>query len=67
MAILVGSVTAAALAAVVLRLRNRVYRQITLEEERDDDGDGVPDCFQHEPAEAGSGPPTWRAGPEPHE
>ena len=66
-AILVGSVTAAALAAVVLRLRNRVYRQIALEEERDDDGDGVPDCFEHEPVEAGSAPPTWRAGQEPHE
>ena len=66
-AILVGSVTAAALAAVVLRLRNRVYRQIALEEARDDDGDGVPDCFEHEPVEAGSGPPAGRAGQESHE
>ena len=41
-AVLVGSLTAAALAAVVLRLRNRVYRRIALEEQRDEDGDGVP-------------------------
>ena len=51
-AVLVGSLAAAALAAVVLRLRNRVYRAIALEEQRDEDGDGVPDCF--EPA-AGAG------------
>ncbi|KRE60840.1 Na+/H+ antiporter NhaA [Nostocoides sp. Soil756] len=44
--ILVGSVLAAALAAVVLRRRNAVYRRIHERETRDDDGDGVPDCFQ---------------------
>ena len=59
-AVLVGSVTAAALAAVVLRLRNRVYRQIALEEERDDDGDGVPDCFEH--GAGGGRLPGRRAG-----
>jgi NhaA family Na+:H+ antiporter len=51
-AVLVGSLTAAALAAVVLRLRNRVYRAIALEEQRDEDGDGVPDCFEPEPEPA---------------
>jgi Na+:H+ antiporter, NhaA family len=51
-AVLVGSCTAAVLAAVVLRLRNRVYRRIALEEQRDEDGDGVPDCFEPEPAAA---------------
>ena len=43
--VLVGSVIAAALAAVVLHRRNRVYRQIELDESRDDDSDGVPDAF----------------------
>ncbi|WP_374110839.1 Na+/H+ antiporter NhaA [Paenarthrobacter sp. A20] len=44
-AILAGSLIAALLAAVVLRARNRRYRQVQAEEERDDDGDGVPDVF----------------------
>ncbi|NYD79174.1 Na+/H+ antiporter NhaA [Arthrobacter cupressi] len=44
-AILAGSVCAAVLAAVVLRARNRHYRAVELEEQRDDDGDGVPDVF----------------------
>ena len=45
-AILVGSVIAALLAAVVLRLRNRHYRLIEADETRDDDGDGVPDVLR---------------------
>ena len=44
-AVLVGSVVAAALAAVVLRLRNRVYRHLCEVEELDSDHDGVPDVF----------------------
>ncbi len=44
-AILAGSLAAAVLAAVVLKARNRHYRRVALEEERDDDGDGVPDVF----------------------
>ncbi|MDE9366971.1 Na+/H+ antiporter NhaA [Luteipulveratus sp. YIM 133132] len=43
--VLVGSVLAALLAAVVLRLRNATYRRIEQYETRDDDGDGVPDCY----------------------
>ncbi len=43
--ILLGSVLAALLAAVVLRLRNRHYRRIEAEETRDDDADGVPDVY----------------------
>jgi NhaA family Na+:H+ antiporter len=43
--ILVGSVLSALLAAVVLRLRNRHYRQIEADETRDDDADGVPDVY----------------------
>ncbi len=45
-AVLVGSLAAAALAAVVLRLRNRVYRRLCEAEERDADNDGVPDLFE---------------------
>ncbi len=45
-AVLAGSVTAAVLAAVLLRMRNRRYRAICEEEERDDDHDGIPDIYQ---------------------
>ncbi|MET3935420.1 Na+/H+ antiporter NhaA [Arthrobacter sp. OAP107] len=45
-AILAGSLTAAVLAAVVLKARNRHYRLLEAEETRDDDGDGVPDVFE---------------------
>ncbi|WP_406829354.1 Na+/H+ antiporter NhaA [Pedococcus sp. KACC 23699] len=44
--ILVGSLVAAALATIVLRTRNRVYRRLEELESRDDDGDGIPDAFQ---------------------
>ncbi len=44
-AILAGSLISALLAAVVLKARNRRYRQVQADEERDDDGDGVPDVF----------------------
>ncbi|MBT2530772.1 Na+/H+ antiporter NhaA [Arthrobacter sp. ISL-48] len=48
-AILAGSLTAALLAAVVLRLRNRHYRALEKAEQRDADGDGVPDLFESKP------------------
>jgi NhaA family Na+:H+ antiporter len=48
-AILCGSLTAALLAAVVLRLRNRHYRAVEAAEQRDADGDGVPDVFERTP------------------
>jgi Na+:H+ antiporter, NhaA family len=60
-AVLVGSLTAAVLAAVVLRLRNRVYRRIAVEEQRDEDGDGVPDCFEPELQPAATGRRSGRA------
>ncbi|MEV3904162.1 Na+/H+ antiporter NhaA [Mycobacterium sp. NPDC050551] len=44
--VLVGSLTAAVLATVVLRLRNRQYRAVHEEETRDADHDGVPDVYQ---------------------
>jgi NhaA family Na+:H+ antiporter len=46
--VLVGSLTAAVLASVVLRSRNRVYRRLSELEERDADRDGVPDVYQHD-------------------
>lgn len=47
-AVLTGSVTAAVLASILLRLRNRRYRAICEEEARDDDHDGIPDIYQRE-------------------
>jgi NhaA family Na+:H+ antiporter len=47
-AVLTGSVAAAVLASVLLRLRNRRYRAICEEEARDDDHDGIPDIYQRE-------------------
>jgi NhaA family Na+:H+ antiporter len=44
--VLLGSLTAALLATVVLRIRNAHYRRLCAEEERDDDHDGIPDCYQ---------------------
>jgi Na+:H+ antiporter, NhaA family len=44
--ILAGTLAAALLAAVVLRLRNRRYRRIEEEERRDADLDGIPDLYQ---------------------
>ena len=44
--VLVGSILATLLAAVVLRARNRVYRRICEREEIDADADGIPDVYQ---------------------
>jgi NhaA family Na+:H+ antiporter len=46
--VLVGSVVAALLATVVLRIRNGVYRRMVEEETTDSDADGVPDVYQTE-------------------
>ena len=50
--VLTGSLLAAALATVVLRIRNRVYRRMAEEEQRDTDRDGIPDVYQHDDAAA---------------
>jgi Na+:H+ antiporter, NhaA family len=50
--VLVGTVTAALLASVLLRLRDRRYRLIAEEEQRDTDADGVPDVYQRPSAES---------------
>jgi NhaA family Na+:H+ antiporter len=44
--VLLGSLLSALLAAVVLRIRNGVYRRLQAEEERDLDADGVPDVYR---------------------
>jgi Na+:H+ antiporter, NhaA family len=44
--VLVGTLTAALLAGVLLRLRNRRYRRIEAEEQVDADGDDVPGVYQ---------------------
>jgi NhaA family Na+:H+ antiporter len=49
--VLVGTVTAALLATVLLRLRNRIYRRIAVMEQADADDDGIPDVYQRPSAE----------------
>jgi NhaA family Na+:H+ antiporter len=49
--VLVGTLTAALLASVLLRLRDRRYRRIAEEEARDENRDGVPDVYQRPSAE----------------
>ena len=49
-AILVGSLVAALLATVILRLRNRHYGQIAEKEAIDSDNDGIPDVYQTDEA-----------------
>ena len=44
-AVLAGSVTATALAALVLRARSKVYEQLLAKETADADNDGVPDAY----------------------
>ncbi|MFJ4617453.1 Na+/H+ antiporter NhaA [Streptomyces sp. NPDC088812] len=47
-AVLVGSVIAACLATVLLKVRNAGYRRMSEEEERDDDLDGIPDVYEQD-------------------
>lgn len=47
-AVLVGSLTSAVLASVVLGTRNRVYKRLHEAEMLDEDGDGVPDVYQRD-------------------
>ncbi|MEH0930431.1 Na+/H+ antiporter NhaA [Micromonospora sp. CPCC 205558] len=46
-AVLLGSVISAGLAAAVLTRRNAAYRRMADRERLDADGDGVPDVYQH--------------------
>lgn len=47
-AVLIGSLIAAVIASVLLKLRNRKYRSLTDAEERDEDHDGIPDIYEED-------------------
>ncbi|MFE4665721.1 Na+/H+ antiporter NhaA [Streptomyces sp. NPDC056716] len=50
-AVLIGSLIAAVLATVLLKIRNAKYRRMVEAEDRDDDLDGIPDIYEeHDPA-----------------
>ena len=44
--VLAGSLLSALLATIVLRIRNRHYRRICADEDRDVDADGIPDVYE---------------------
>lgn len=46
--VLVGSLIAAALSGILLRVRNNKYRDLTADEERDEDEDGIPDIYERD-------------------
>ncbi|WKX71743.1 Na+/H+ antiporter NhaA [Streptomyces sp. XD-27] len=45
-AVLIGSLLAAVLAGVLLKLRNNRYQRLCAEEDRDEDLDGIPDIYE---------------------
>ncbi|MEV4936368.1 Na+/H+ antiporter NhaA [Streptomyces zaomyceticus] len=47
-AVLIGSLIAAVLASVLLKLRVRKYQALVSDEERDDDQDGIPDIYEQD-------------------
>jgi Na+:H+ antiporter, NhaA family len=49
-AVVVGSLIAAAMAALLLKRRNGIYRRLWESENQDQDGDGLPDVHQHDDA-----------------
>ncbi|MFH8892973.1 Na+/H+ antiporter NhaA [Streptomyces sp. NPDC017949] len=50
-AVLIASLTAAVLAAILLRRRNATYKRLYEEENVDADNDGIPDIYQHDTAD----------------
>ncbi|MEV5316850.1 Na+/H+ antiporter NhaA [Streptomyces sp. NPDC052687] len=50
-AVLTGSLLAATLATVLLKIRNTKYRRMWEAEERDDDRDGIPDIYEQDDPE----------------
>lgn len=60
-AVLVGSLLAAGMAAVLVKRRNSIYRRLWEEEHLDEDADGIPDVYQRDtgrptlPGAAGDG------------
>ncbi|MGH4033161.1 Na+/H+ antiporter NhaA [Actinomycetota bacterium Odt1-20B] len=47
-AVLMGSLIAAVLASVLLKVRNAKYRKLCEDEERDEDQDGIPDVYEQD-------------------
>ncbi|GAB2572774.1 Na+/H+ antiporter NhaA [Streptomyces capparidis] len=47
-AVLTGSLIAALAAGVLIKLRNRRYRDLLAEEERDEDGNAIPDIYERD-------------------
>jgi NhaA family Na+:H+ antiporter len=47
-AVLIGSLIAAVLSGVLLKIRNGKYRQLCDAEERDEDHDGIPDIYEQD-------------------
>ncbi|MFE0258126.1 Na+/H+ antiporter NhaA [Streptomyces sp. NPDC059010] len=47
-AVLMGSLAAATLATVLLKIRNAKYRRMVDDEERDEDADGIPDIYEQD-------------------
>ncbi|QKZ19752.1 Na+/H+ antiporter NhaA [Streptomyces chartreusis] len=50
-AVLIGSLIAAILATVLLKIRNAKYRGMVEDEERDEDADGIPDIYEQDEPE----------------
>jgi Na+:H+ antiporter, NhaA family len=50
-AVLIGSLIAATLATVLLKIRNAKYRRMWENEERDEDQDGIPDIYEEDEPE----------------
>ncbi|WP_369171193.1 Na+/H+ antiporter NhaA [Streptomyces sp. R28] len=50
-AVLLGSLAAATLATVLLKIRNAKYRRMVEAEERDEDADGIPDIYEEDTPE----------------
>jgi Na+:H+ antiporter, NhaA family len=64
--ILTGTILAAAVATVILRLRNRTYKRIYEDERADFDRDGIPDVYQRETVDdRAEHKPDWEGGPPP--
>ncbi|WNV75063.1 Na+/H+ antiporter NhaA [Geodermatophilus sp. DSM 44513] len=64
--ILSGTLLAALLAAVILRLRNRRYKRIYEDERADFDRDGIPDVYQRETVDdRAEHRPSWEGAPPP--
>lgn len=60
-AVLIGSLIATGLAAVLIRRRNGIYRRLYEAENRDDDADGIPDIYGQNQPGSNSGNESGRS------